>query len=77
MAIKSFKRYEKKFILSENQYSNLILRLSDYMELDKFCKGGNNYSIYNIYYDINRCNDFFCEFYKEKANSDIKKLFSR
>ncbi|NLL29609.1 MAG: polyphosphate polymerase domain-containing protein [Clostridiales bacterium] len=51
MAIKSFKRYEKKFILTKKQYDLLIPLLSQYMNLDKFCKGGKNYSIYNIYYD--------------------------
>lgn len=51
MAIKSFQRYEKKFILNENQYNALIPILSKYMNPDKFCKFGQNYSIYNIYYD--------------------------
>lgn len=51
MAIKSFKRYEKKFLLTQQQYEALIPRLLDYMEPDQYCLGGNNYSIYNIYYD--------------------------
>jgi hypothetical protein len=51
MSIKSFKRYEKKFILTKYQYDKLTKRLLEYMEPDKFCKGGKNYSIYNIYYD--------------------------
>ena len=51
MAIKSFKRYEKKFLLSKEQYDRLIPILSEYMNPDKFCKDGKNYSIYNIYYD--------------------------
>lgn len=51
MAIKSFKRYEKKFLLSKQQYDELIPILSEYMNPDKFCKDGKNYSIYNIYYD--------------------------
>lgn len=51
MAIKSFKRYEKKFILSKEQYNKLIYILSEYMNPDKFCKDGKNYDIYNIYYD--------------------------
>lgn len=51
MAIKSFKRYEKKFLLSKEQYERLIPKLLKYMELDKHCRDGNNYSIYNIYYD--------------------------
>ena len=51
MAIKSFKRYEKKFLLSKEQYDNLIPRLLQYMNPDEHCKSGKNYSIYNIYYD--------------------------
>ena len=51
MAIKSFQRYEKKFMLTEAQYNLLIPILSKYMNPDKFCKHGKNYSIYNIYYD--------------------------
>ena len=51
MAIKSFKRYEKKFLLTQQQYDVLISKLSDYMEPDQHCLDGKNYSIYNIYYD--------------------------
>lgn len=51
MAIKSFKRYEKKFILNKEQYDKLIPRLLEYMNPDEHCKSGKNYSIYNIYYD--------------------------
>lgn len=51
MAIKSFKRYEKKFLITENQYNKLILKLLDYMNPDKFCQNNNTYKIYNIYYD--------------------------
>ena len=51
MAIKSFQRFEKKFILNEKQYSKLIAILKNYMNPDKYCKDGKNYDIYNIYYD--------------------------
>ena len=51
MAIKSFKRYEKKYLLNQIQYDELIKRLSEYMDPDEYCKDGKNYSIYNIYYD--------------------------
>lgn len=53
MAIKSFKRCEKKFILTQEQYDALIPRLLEYMNPDEHCKYGENYSIYNIYYDTN------------------------
>lgn len=51
MAIKAFKRFEKKFIITKEQYDRLLPILSDYMNLDKYCKLGENYNIYNIYYD--------------------------
>ena len=51
MAIRSFKRFEKKFILTAEQYNKLLPILLDYMNLDKHCKIGENYNIYNIYYD--------------------------
>lgn len=51
MAIKSFKRFEKKFILNESQYKSLLKIICEYMNPDKYCKNGNNYSIYSIYYD--------------------------
>ena len=47
MAIKAFKRFEKKFIITKDQYDRLLPILSDYMNLDKYCKLGENYNIYN------------------------------
>lgn len=51
MAIKSFKRFEKKFILDQKKYDELIPKLIEYMNLDDHCKSKKNYNIYNIYYD--------------------------
>lgn len=51
MAIKSFKRYEKKFLITTSQYEKLIPKLLEYMNHDKYCKNNNTYSIYNIYFD--------------------------
>nr|WP_297137373.1 polyphosphate polymerase domain-containing protein [Terrisporobacter sp.] len=70
MAIKSFKRYEKKFLISKMQYEQLISRLSQYVNSDKYCKNNNTYSIYNIYFDTKN-NDVIRHsiskpFYKEK-----------
>ena len=50
MAIKSFKRYKKKYLLTGEQYEKLIPRLLEYMKMDDHCVN-NSYSIYNIYYD--------------------------
>ena len=70
MAIKSFKRYEKKFLLSKDQYNELIPRLLKYMDPDEHCKDGKTYNIYNIYYDTSN-NDVIRHsiskpYYKEK-----------
>ena len=51
MAIKAFQRFEKKFILNKNQYKSLLPILYKYMNPDKYCKNGENYNIYSIYYD--------------------------
>ncbi|SMC70024.1 polyphosphate polymerase domain-containing protein [Papillibacter cinnamivorans] len=51
MAITAFKRNELKFILDSRQYSALLPRLEEYMERDVNCRSGNDYGIYNIYYD--------------------------
>lgn len=51
MEITTFKRYEKKFKLTEEQYNKLIPRLEEYMIPDEHCKENGGYCIYNIYYD--------------------------
>lgn len=51
MAISTFNRVEKKFLLTPLQYKALILHLQNYMEPDAYCKQGDCYCINNIYYD--------------------------
>ena len=51
MAINTFKRKEIKFLLTMNQFNSLIEMLEAYMIPDEYCKNGNEYGIYNIYYD--------------------------
>lgn len=51
MAISTFQRKEIKFMLSMEQYEALLEEIHKYMEPDKFCVGGKDYGIYNIYYD--------------------------
>lgn len=51
MAILSFRRIEKKYIVNEQQKKELIELISPYMELDPFCKNQSTYRIQNIYYD--------------------------
>lgn len=44
---KSFKRHEIKYLITINQYINLMNYLSDKVEKDVFYKS----TIYNVYYD--------------------------
>lgn len=70
MAIKTFKRYEKKYLVTKEQYDLLIPKLLEYMNIDEHCIRGKNYSIYSIYYDTEH-NDVIRHsisrpYYKEK-----------
>lgn len=51
MAIATFKRYEKKYLISKEKLDSIMPQLLEYMELDPFCLNGNEYRIYSIYYD--------------------------
>ncbi len=51
MAINSFARKEIKFLLNMYQYEEMKSVIGQYMEPDKYCVGGREYGIYNIYYD--------------------------
>lgn len=51
MSIKTFKRLEKKYLLTMEQYEELRKRMEPYMTYDEYCPDGALYSIYNIYYD--------------------------
>ena len=47
----SFCRYEKKFLVSADTAKNFIEKISPYVTADKYCIGGKEYAISNIYYD--------------------------
>ncbi len=51
MEILSFKRKERKFILSRKQMENIIPIILQYMNYDKYCENGKWYLIRNIYLD--------------------------
>lgn len=53
MAVFTFERYEKKFLVSEAQADRLIKRFTEEQEMqfDEYCQGGKVYGIYNIYFD--------------------------
>ncbi len=70
MAINTFARKEIKFLLNMEQYYGLMDVIGEYMNPDKYCVGGKEYGIYNIYYDTS--DDFLIReslakpYYKEK-----------
>ena len=51
MAISVFKRYEKKFLLTLEQYRNIVDFLADYMVFDKYCVNEQVYGLLNVYFD--------------------------
>ena len=51
MAISTFKRYERKYMITAEKLERIMPTLLEHMELDPFCIGGNEYRIYSIYYD--------------------------
>ena len=51
MAIETFKRYEKKYILTNDQFDFVRNEIEKYMMFDAYCIGGKMYPIYNIYFD--------------------------
>lgn len=70
MIITTFKRYEKKFLMTDTQYHALIPLLSSRMQPDDYCRDGQMYPIYNVYYDTDQ-NDLIRQslakpYYKEK-----------
>ena len=44
----SFRRYEKKYVLSPRQQEQLLQRIAPYIKEDAF----GSYTICNIYYDL-------------------------
>ncbi|MCD7810786.1 MAG: polyphosphate polymerase domain-containing protein [Ruminococcus sp.] len=78
MAINTFARKEVKFLLNIEQYENLMQEIPKYMNPDKFCVGGKEYGVYNIYYDT--YDDFLIReslskpYYKEKIR--LRSYFS-
>ena len=51
MSITVFIRYEKKFLVKEEQYNTIVNKLEEYMVPDSHSRDGGFYSICNIYYD--------------------------
>lgn len=51
MAIRTFKRYEKKYLLSDDILDTFLREVRIYMNPDPYCIAGEKYTIHNIYYD--------------------------
>ena len=51
MAITTFVRKEKKYLITKEQRDSLLQILPKYMVFDKFCQNGNKYTVNNIYFD--------------------------
>ncbi len=51
MAISTFRRYERKFLLPEAKLDGVLSRIGEYMIPDKYCLDGKYYTICNIYFD--------------------------
>lgn len=50
MYISNFKRMEKKYLLSENDYNHIMSKLNQYLEKDPYYKS----TICNIYFDTEK-----------------------
>ena len=67
MSVKTFKRYEYKYLLTQQQYKNVVEGIMPYVKVDPYCTDGRKYSLYNVYYD--------CEQYDVVRHSVSKPYF--
>ena len=51
MPITTFKRFEKKFIITREQYERLMPSILNYMDADAYCIDGKSYNLVNLYFD--------------------------
>lgn len=51
MVLKTFKRYELKYLINEEEFEAINHILKKKMDYDAYCLGGSRYNIYNVYYD--------------------------
>ena len=68
--IKTFKRWEKKYMVDSFRYERLLPILAQHMTPDPHCQDGHCYTIYNVYYDTDNNdvirNSLSKPYYKEK-----------
>ena len=53
MAITTFVRKEKKYLITSEQRDKLLKILPSYMTFDEYCQNGRMYTVNNIYFDTN------------------------
>lgn len=51
MAIEIFNRQELKFVISHQQYAQILRRIQPFVMPDKHNKNGQTYRLYNLYID--------------------------
>lgn len=51
MAITTFVRKEKKYLITAEQRDKLLKILPQYMVFDRYCQNGNMYTVNNVYFD--------------------------
>lgn len=51
MVLKTFKRYELKYMLNREEFEIVVHALKKKMDYDPYCVDGNRYNIYNVYFD--------------------------
>ncbi len=78
MAIQTFQRHEKKYIITSSQKEIIIQKLLPKMNFDQYCVGNKDYSIYSLYLDTQN-NDVVRRsvqkpYYKEKLRLRSYKL---
>ncbi len=50
VAITTFKRVEKKFRVTREQYLRLLPSIEQNMQADKYCLDGQSYNLVNLYF---------------------------
>lgn len=51
MPITTFERFEKKFIVTKEQFRRMMPTVLDHMDADAYCIDGKSYKLVNLYFD--------------------------
>lgn len=72
MAITTFVRKEKKYLITTSQRDALLKMLPKYMVFDKYCQNGNMYTVNNVYFDTPTFNVIRNSISKPKYKSKLR-----